>query len=224
MASAWRGIIFDMDGVLCDSEGFIREAAQHMFRQVYGVEVDDDAFRPFVGAGEDAYIGGPAAAAGIDIDIVRDKAETYRIYLEIIRGRLQSLPGVTDFVADARGAGLALAVCSAADRIKVEGNLAEIGLDPAGFACVLSGSEVARKKPDPEGFLRTAATMELPPVACLVVEDAVNGVRAAKAAGAACLALTTSFPAAELRHAGADWIVADLSAVPPELRQQLGLR
>ena len=54
-----RGIVFDMDGVLCDSEPFIRRAAKQMFRDRYDIEVEDSAFMPFVGMGEDRFLGGP---------------------------------------------------------------------------------------------------------------------------------------------------------------------
>ena len=72
--------------------------------------------------------------------------------------------------------------------------------------------EVERKKPAPDIFLEACARLGLEPAAWLVIEDAVNGVRAAKAAGTRCLALMTSFSAAELSEA--DWIAADLAHAP----------
>ncbi len=118
-------MIFDMDGVLCDSEEFICAAAREMFRRRYDTDVAPEDFLPFVGAGENRYLGGPAEKHGIAIHLPEDKEYTYEIYLEIIRGRLKLLPGVSTFISSARAKGLKLAVASAADRMKVEGNLAE---------------------------------------------------------------------------------------------------
>ena len=90
---------------------------------------------------------------GIPLDPARDKARTYALYLDLIKGRLTALPGVRDFVATCRTRGLALAVASSADEIKVNGNLDEIGLPPSTFDVVVNGSEVAKKKPAPDIFL-----------------------------------------------------------------------
>jgi len=212
-----RGVIFDMDGVLVDSEPFICEAARRMFAERHGVQVPREDFIPFVGAGENRYLGGPAEKHGIKLDLAADKARTYEIYLQIIRGRLQPLPGVFDFVADCRRRGLKLAVATSADRVKMEGNLAEIGLPPQRFDACVNGLDIERKKPAPDIFLLAARRLDLPPAECLVVEDAPNGVEAAKAAGAPCLGLTSTFAADKLRAAGADWVACDLAAVPDQL-------
>jgi HAD superfamily hydrolase (TIGR01509 family) len=217
----FKGVIFDMDGVLCDSEHFICEAACRMFKAVHGVTVQPDDFIPFVGAGEDRYLGGVAEKYGVPLTLPRDKAETYRIYLELIQGRLQPLPGVHAFVTRCKTAGLKCAVATSADRIKMEGNLKEIALPADWFDFCINGNEVRHKKPDPEIFLKAAAGLRLDPADCLVVEDALNGVQAAGAAGARALGLTSGFTAEELRQAGAEWTAPDLSTVPQDLIQQL---
>jgi len=171
-------------------------------------------FRPFIGMGEDRYIGGAAETRGIQLDVARDKAQLYVIYQRVIRGRLQPLPGAREFVAGCRGRGLAVAVASGADKIKVYANLEEVGLPPATFDAVVDGNDVVRKKPAPDIFLEAARRLGLPPETCLVIEDAVSGVAAARAAGSRCLALTTSFTAGEL--AGSDWIAVDLAHVQDE--------
>ena len=209
-----RGVIFDMDGVLVDSEPFIKVAGVRMFAEK-GYSVREDDFQPFVGTGEDHLLGGVADKYGIPFDARLDKARTYAIYLEMIKGRLQPLPGVFSFISECRLRHLKVAVASSADAVKVEGNLHEIGLPPNTFDAIVNGSQVSCKKPAPDIFLTAAEQLALPPAACLVVEDAVAGIAAAKAAGARCLALTTSFPADRLRTA--DWIVADLAHAPPQI-------
>ena len=210
-----RGVILDMDGVLVLSEPWLAKAAIRMFAEK-GVTVRHEEFRPFIGMGEDRFIGGVAEARGIPLDPAKDKARTYAIYLELIKGNLHALPGVVEFVGECRERGLALALASSADQVKVTANLKEIGLPPATFDAIVDGSDVARKKPNPDLFLEAARRLGLDPAACLVVEDALSGVAAARAAGARCLTVTTSFPAEKLVEAKADWVVPDLGQVPPE--------
>jgi beta-phosphoglucomutase len=211
------GVIFDMDGVLCDSEPFICEAALRMFSERHGVKASQADFIPFVGAGENRYLGGVAEKHGVRLDLEADKARTYEIYLEIIRGRLKPLPGVRKFIAECRRRSFKVAVATSADRVKLDGNLAEIGLAPETFDATVNGLEVIHKKPHPEIFLLAAERLGLGPQECLVVEDAPNGIRAGKAAGSRCLGLTSSFSGADLRAAGADWTAKDLSEAPAEV-------
>ena len=208
-----RGILFDMDGVLVDSEEYICEAAVRMFAE-HGVTVSPDDFIPFVGTGENRYLGGVAEKHDFPLDIDRDKFRTYEIYCEIIKGRLDPLPGAASFIQECRQRGLKLALATSADRVKMAANLDEIGIPLDTFDVSVNGLEVERKKPFPDIYIKAAELIGLAATDCLVVEDAVNGVAAGKAAGAKCLALTTSFSAAELCQA--DWIAPDLAAYPEE--------
>jgi HAD superfamily hydrolase (TIGR01509 family) len=203
-----KAILFDMDGVLVDSEEYIFEAAQLMFAE-HGVQVKPEDALPFVGTGENSYITGIGRANGFEVEIERDKARTYQIYGEITHGKLKSLPGTDTFIQQCRQRGLKLAVASSADRVKIEINLREIGVPAGTFDAIVSGEEVERKKPFPDIYLLAAEKVGVSPGECLVVEDAVSGVAAAKAAGARCLALTSSFPAGKL--SAADQIVDSLA-------------
>jgi HAD superfamily hydrolase (TIGR01509 family) len=208
-----KGVIFDMDGVLADSEPFISKAACMMFKEL-GLEVKHEDFIPFIGTGEDRFIGGAAEKYGFSFDLKKAKARTYDIYLEIIRGTMKPLPGVHDFVSRCRQMGKRIAVASSADRRKVDGNLRQIGLPADLFTAVITGEDVTHKKPAPDIFIMAAERLGLPPHECLVVEDAVSGVTAAKAAGAKCLALMTSFDRDALK--AANYFARDLSEAPDE--------
>src|SRR5205823_5408905 len=117
-----RGVIFDLDGVLAVSEALLAEAAIALFAEK-GLRMTAEDFKPFIGMGEDRYIGGAAETRGIELDLARDKAQLYVIYQRVIRGRLQPLPGAREFVAGCRRRGLAAAVASGADKIKVYAHL-----------------------------------------------------------------------------------------------------
>ena len=110
-----RAVIFDMDGVLTDSEPLINAAAIAMFRE-QGLEVQPDDFLPFVGAGEDRYIGGVAGKYHFPLDLPAAKQRTYEIYLGLVPDALQAFPGATGVVEAGREAGLLVAVAFSADR------------------------------------------------------------------------------------------------------------
>ena len=90
-------VIFDMDGVLADSKPLINAAAIAMFKE-HGLSVQPDDFLPFVGAGEDRYIGGVAENYNFPLDLPTAKRRTYEIYLDLVPMKLQSFPGVHDLI------------------------------------------------------------------------------------------------------------------------------
>jgi beta-phosphoglucomutase len=208
-----KGVLFDMDGVLVDSEAFICKAAIMMYEEL-GFKVYPDDFLPFVGMGENRYIGGVAEKYGIKIDIEKVKARTYAIYELIVKGKLDPLPGAHEFISKCRTKGLKMALATSADKIKMEVNLREIGLAKNTFHSVITGLDVENKKPFPDIYIMAAKRIGLEPHECLVVEDAVSGIKAGKSAGCRCLAVTTSFAANAL--AESDWICDSLLNVPEE--------
>lgn len=222
-ARAFDAVIFDMDGVLCDSEPLIALATGEMLRRRYGIVATRDDFLPFVGAGEDRYITGAAALHGVTVDLAIDKPLVYEIYLEQIPGRLQPVLGVREFIAEARATGLRLALATSSDRPKLVGNLSAIGVPESTFDVIVSGEQVTHKKPDPETFLRAIEQLGVPAPRCLVVEDATNGVRAARAAGCVVLGITSSQSADVLIGEGAGAVAPDFTLVPTEVRAALGL-
>jgi beta-phosphoglucomutase len=208
-----KGVLFDMDGVLVDSEAFICRAAVMMFREL-GTDVTPDDFIPFTGMGENRYLGGVAQKYNLSVDIDKVKARTYEIYGQIARGNLMALTGVHEFIASCRSKGLRLALATSTDPFKMEINLREIGLSADTFQSIVTGLDVVNKKPFPDIYLKAAENIGLNPEECLVVEDAVSGIKAGRAAGCRCLAVTTSFEAAALHEA--DWICNSLLEVPEE--------
>jgi len=209
-----EAVLFDMDGVLLSTEKFISQAGVLMFREK-GFEVRNEDFTPFTGMGEIRYLGGVAELYGIPFDVEKDKARTYEIYEELVKGKIEPLSGVVDFLALCRKKGIKTAVATSADRVKMLVNLREIRIPAETFDTTINGLDIEHKKPAPDIFLLAAKRLGVDPARCLVVEDAVSGVAAGKAAGARVLALTTTFSAEDLSKA--DWIARDLSEAPQEV-------
>jgi beta-phosphoglucomutase len=208
-----KAVLFDMDGVLVDSEKFINRAGVLMFEEK-GFHVKSEDFTPFTGMGENRYLGGVAEKYGIPFNVETDKARAYEIYGRLVKGRLEALPGVHRFISRCRNLNLKLAVATSADEVKLKINLRETGLNKELFGALVNGLDVEKRKPDPEIYLKASARLGVKPESCLVVEDAVSGVKAARAAGCRCLALTTSFSKDELK--GADWFAENLASAPDE--------
>jgi len=209
-----KAVLFDMDGVLLDSEEYICRAGIMMFREK-GYEVSPGDFLEFTGMGENRYLGGMAEKHGIPFELEKDKARTYEIYGDLVAGRLKPFEGVVDFLEKCRSRRLKMAVASSADPTKVYINLEEIGIPASTFGTVVTGLDIEHKKPAPDIFLKAADNLGVSTSDCLVVEDAVSGVAAGKAAGARVLALTTSFSAKDL--SAADWIFPLLTEAGDEV-------
>lgn len=211
-----KGILFDMDGVLCDSGPFLFAASARMFMERYGVALQTEDVQPYFGRGEVAYLSGAGRAHGIDVQFPQDLERVYEHYFPAIEGAIKPFDGVVDFVTEASRQGMRIAVASSADRRKVLANLSGIGLPADRFDAVVTVEDVRQPKPAPDLFLLAAERIGIPAGHCLVVEDAPSGIRAAKAAGCTCLAVTNSFGPDTLLAAGADFIVTDLDWVDLE--------
>jgi HAD superfamily hydrolase (TIGR01509 family) len=195
-----RAVIFDMDGVLTDSEPLINAAAIAMFKEK-GLAVQPADFLPFVGTGEERYVAGVAEKYDFPLDPPAAKRRTYEIYLDLIPSQLEAFPGVLELVNACRSAGLLVAVASSADEIKVCANLEKIRLPIEFWDAVITGEAVQNKKPAPDIFLAVAERLGLHPQECVVVEDAINGIQAAQAAGMRCVAVAQTFPPERLYEA-----------------------
>lgn len=214
-------LVFDVDGVIADTEALNARASVRMFRELYGVSVRPEDFRPFIGTGDERYVEGVAEQYGVRIDTpaaVRRRAEL--ILEEAERNPLPAMPGVIELVrAACARPGVKLAIATSGDRRKQSHLIEGTGLRLEWFDAVITGDDVQRKKPDPQIYLLAAERLGLPPERCVVFEDAPSGVLAAKRAGCPCIAVTSSVGPEAL--AGADLIVASLAEVSLETAERL---
>jgi beta-phosphoglucomutase len=135
------------------------------------------------------------------------------LYRAAVRGRVKPLPGAVRLLRELREVGFRQAVASSAPRANIELILEELGIEGE-FDTVLCDRDVDRGKPDPQVFLRAAGRLGVDPSHCLVVEDAVMGVQAARSAGMACLAVTTTHSVEGLMEA--DRVIASLTEATVE--------
>ena len=205
-------IIFDMDGVLVNSEPAITKASIQTLAEI-GIKAEFDDFKPFTGMGDDKFISGVCAKYGAEYD-PELKKRAYEIYIERAHEWIEVFNWSKPILTSLHELGYSIAVASASDMIKVECNLRQIGIDTKIFCTIVTGSDVTRKKPAPDIFLCAAEKAGFDPRDALVVEDALSGIEAAKAAGMRALGVTTSFDADALQGAGADFVLDDLSVLP----------
>lgn len=201
-------VIFDMDGVLVDSEPAINLAAREALSE-WGINALAEDFHEFTGMGDDKFIGGVAVKYGGTYSTAMKK-RAYEIYLTTAKERVKVYSWSKNIIDRLYTDDFKLAVASASDVIKVECNLACIGADTKKLSAIITGNDVVNKKPAPDIFLLAAEKSGVSATNCIVIEDAVSGVQAAKAAGMLCIAITTSFSTEQLHTAGADYIIDDL--------------
>ncbi|MDD3840016.1 MAG: HAD-IA family hydrolase [Clostridia bacterium] len=204
-------VIFDMDGVLVDSEPVINAAAI-MGLEEYGIDAKPEDFLPFIGAGEDRYIGGVAQKYGVEYK-TQMKDRVYQIYLNIVPSMIKVFKGINELLTKLKTSGFKIALASSADKIKIDANLKAATISTSIFDVIVSGEDVRNKKPSPEIYLHTAELLNQETSNCVVVEDAINGIMAAKSAGMKCIAITTSFDRQTLEKECPDYIMDDISQV-----------
>jgi beta-phosphoglucomutase-like phosphatase (HAD superfamily) len=220
LAHSLGAVIFDMDGVLADTEP-IQEAALAAFLALRGKSLSPSYYAETIGLDYRAFWIDLTARYGLSESV----DECVAGYEPMLLGRLVGLeaaPGATELVRALESAGVPMAVASSSFRPVVEATLGAIGLSGA-FKAVVSGDEVTNGKPAPEIYLRAAGRLGVEPGKCVAIEDSANGVRAAIAAGMACLGVVTPYSTSEQLQATRT--VRSLAEVAPrDLAQMAGDR
>lgn len=205
-----KAILFDMDGVLIDSEELMAKAGILALRD-YGIDPVPEDFVPFVGCGEDRYIGGVAQKHGLTY-VPEMKARAYHYYGLYVEQEAHVPEDVHRVLTEVKARGYRMAVCTSADYAKVVHNLRAIGATEDFFDAFVTGDNIKNLKPHPEIYLTGAALVGVAPEDCLVVEDAPSGIKAAHAGGMRAVGITSSFPEEYLvKEAGPDHIIHTLS-------------
>jgi beta-phosphoglucomutase len=202
-----RGVIFDMDGVLIDSGAHHRDAWRLLLGDI-GVEPPPDYWRLTIGRPAEEAVPlllGRAVARDEAAALARRKRE---LYTRLTARGMVAIPGAAGFVASLARLGVPRAVATSATRRDADALLAEIGLRQY-FETIVTVEDVHWGKPNPEVYLKAAAGIALPPASCLVFEDALVGVHAARNAGMRVIGVTTAHAGRELLSAGAERAIDD---------------
>ncbi|QEE16198.2 HAD family hydrolase [Promethearchaeum syntrophicum] len=198
----FEGLIFDCDGVLVDSEPFSCGTWNVILKDLYNIDI---------GTNYNAILG----------KNLRDAAEYYSkkfnlpfddgtlskltqlkedTYYRIAKGKLNPIPGVNRIIQDAKKLNLKIAVASSGSINKIHFNLSQARLNNE-FQNILSADDVKHAKPSPDIFLKAMSLMKVEPSKCIIIEDSVSGIRAAKSSGAFTIGLASTFPVENLYEA-----------------------
>lgn len=215
------GLIFDVDGVIADTEPLSSRACTAAFRALYGVEVPLEEHLAYTGATPRKHVVGLAQKYRVPIDVDEAVDAHKHRFLEELRDVENIVfPGVVDLIESVRPYDeWRLALATGSGRERSQATIARAGLHPELFDAWVTGDDIQEPKPDPEIYRRAASELGLFPKQCVVIEDSVAGVTAAKAASMCCVAVTNTFPGEQLREA--DRIVDSLEAVTVTLLYDL---
>lgn len=212
------GVLWDLDGVLADTEDLHYESRVQTLAD-YAMPFSRAQFRATFGMNNAGTLGAlwpSPPPAELIAEISRRKEEIFR---QLLRGRVQALPGVHDWLERFLRWGYRQAVASSAPAANIDALVDELEIRP--YFLALTAGDGLPSKPDPAVFLEAAGAIDVAPGRCLVIEDAMAGVTAARRAGMRCIAVATTHPAAALQ--GADLVVNRLSELSPQaLRAWLG--
>lgn len=211
-----RAILFDFNGVIVNDEPQHCEALIATLA-TYGYALDREAYyRDYLGFDDRECFRFTFERMGMGADpaLIHEAIERKAVrYEQAIRQSLELVPGSVEFVRAAAAAGYRLAVVSGALRREIDLVLGVAGLRRH-FEVIVAAEDVSHCKPDPQGYLAARTALGIPAPACMVIEDSLPGLQAARGAGVRCAMVATSHPAADL--AGADLVWETLAGHHPE--------
>jgi HAD superfamily hydrolase (TIGR01509 family) len=215
------GLVFDVDGVIADSEPVNVRATAKAFADILAIpSVTPEDFEKGIGRGAAAYVKAGAISHGRQLSekqvktVVNARQDNF---LAILKNEpLPPFPGVIELITSALAdEKFALAIATSGTRQKSQAVLDSAGI-PYQKMAYICGDDITRKKPDPEVFQLACHRLNLPPQKCVVFEDAPNGIQAALAAGCKCIAITNTCPENILSTENPDLIVTALTEITLE--------
>ena len=186
-----NAVIFDLDGVIVDSEPVHQAIEKKLFHELK-INVSKSFHQTLVGMNEENLWRKVLTAYGIDADlsdIVKRKRTYLRTYLQKPY-LFKPVTGVIPLIRKLNSMGIELALASSSPKFYIDFILHNLGIDGL-FGVVVSGEEVIHSKPAPDIFLEAAMRLRKKPELCLVIEDSTNGIKAAKSAGMTALGFGT---------------------------------
>jgi len=181
-----KAVIFDMDGVLIDSEP-IHFSIDKKLLSSLGLDVDERFLSRYVGVSNPEMLADVKKRFNLDYSILELLNKKSKLLLESLdEAPLQPIDGVKELVCDLVSHGVLLAVASSSPRAYIEAVIKKLDMQKY-FQVVVSGEELEKSKPEPDIFLRAADLLGVEPGECVVIEDSSPGVEAAYRAGIRCI-------------------------------------
>jgi HAD superfamily hydrolase (TIGR01509 family) len=202
------GLIFDMDRVLVDSEPLHKRAKELAFAEI-GIVLTDSVYDGYKGRPDATMLPEIMIARGFSTERIQEVSRRKKQIYEELEHGLKGVDGAVEFVTWAASR-YKIALATSATARNREATLRLLGIGDL-FHAMVDASGHQRPKPDPEVFIIALEKLQLKAPACWIVEDSVNGLRAAKAAGCFSAAITTTFDKNTLATAGADIVVDSFS-------------
>ena len=207
-----NGVIFDLDGVLIDS-GQFHLLAWYDLAELHGYEMNDDMFTQTFGM-RNCQIIPLLAGEKLEPEVIAELSEwKEQRFRELAMGKLKILDGVEKLINQLDENNFMLAIGSSTTRSNIEFFLDNMPFAEC-FDDYVIGDDVQNGKPAPDTFLKAAEKLNLAPADCVVIEDAIAGIQAAKTAGMKVIAVTNTRPRQELTEA--DMIVDSLMEISAE--------
>ncbi len=202
-------VIFDMDGVLINSEPITTRAAILALSEI-GINANSNEFEAFIGAGEDKFIISACRKHNKENMIPVVMKRLYELFGELVLESEIVYPSAHKLIAELKNRGFHLGIASSSESSKVALSLKAAKIDESLFDVIITGSDVSEKKPSPEIYFTAMDSLDADPEECLIIEDALTGIRAAKLSDAFCFAVTTSFQREQLEKENPDFISDDI--------------
>lgn len=184
-----KGVIFDMDGVLIDSEPMHYLVLTKYLKEVLNIEITREQYNGFIGSTNTHILTFLKESHNLKRevpDMVQEYDQAIEAFFLASKETITPIDGVDVLISQLYKENLKLAVASSSAKNRIDMVIGTFGMDKY-FSAKISGQQVSRSKPAPDIFLLAAATLKIAPEECVVVEDSKNGVAAAKAAGMKCI-------------------------------------
>lgn len=205
-------VIFDMDGVIIDSEPLQLQSFNTVLGR-FGITVSMDEFKKkYMGLRDLQICEKILHDHKLPLTTAEFVKEKRAVYITLLQdGRIKPIPGAVEAIEAIKEQGLPLAIASSSCKEEIDAVTTKFDVKRY-FSSIISSHELSNGKPSPDVYLKAAEGLGVQPKSCAAIEDTATGVKSAKAAGMFCIAITTTHMAEELT--AADRVITKFSDIP----------